>query len=171
VIGFALAPLCAGLLLRNRSLTLLVAPNLAALAALAVALRGRWLEDRALWLCGVFIACSALLVLNLAIPSIDELRSWRPFFDQTRGEIEGRRIFTSLLNDRRLPAMNFYWDRRVEIVEDPNQVPLLLASPEKVGVVVGVNDYSEQKDRLAKIPHRAMRASKGADLFVLLENP
>jgi 4-amino-4-deoxy-L-arabinose transferase-like glycosyltransferase len=170
VIGFALAPLCAGLLLRNRSLTLLVAPNLVALAALAVALRGRWLEDRALWLCGVFIACSALLMLNVAIPSIDELRSWRPFFDQTRSEIKGRRIFTSLLNDRRLPAMNFYWDRRLEIVEDPDQVPLLLASPEKVGVVVAVNDYSEQKDRLAKIPHRAMRASKGADLFVLLEN-
>jgi len=37
--------------------------------------------------------------------------------------------------------------------------------------VIGVGDYSEQQDRLAKIPYRAMRASKGADLFVLLENP
>jgi len=171
VIGFALAPLCAGLLLRNHLLIHLVAPNLVALAAVAVALKGHWLEDRALWLCGVFIAGSALLTLALAIPSIDELRSWRPFFDQTRSEIEGRRVFTSLLNDRRLPAMNFYWDRRVEIVEDPDQIPRLLALPERVGIVIGVGDYSEQQDRLAKIPYRAMRASKGADLFVLLENP
>jgi 4-amino-4-deoxy-L-arabinose transferase-like glycosyltransferase len=171
VVGFALAPLCAGLLLHNHALILLFAPNLAAAAALAVSLKGRWLEDRALCLGGVFIACSALFTLSFAIPSIDELRSWRPFFDQTRSEIEGRRIFTSLLNDRRLPAMNFYWDRRLEIVREPDQIPLLLASPEKVGIVVAVSDYGEEKDRLAKIPHRAMRTSKGADLFVLLENP
>jgi 4-amino-4-deoxy-L-arabinose transferase-like glycosyltransferase len=171
VVAFALAPLCAGLLLHSRLLTLLVAPNLVAVVALLIAFKGRWLDDQALRFCGVFIACSALLTLAFAVPLIDALRSWRPFFDQTRSEIDGRRTFTSLVNDRRLPAMNFYWDRRLELVEDPEQIPPLLASPEKVAIVVAVGDYSEQKDRLAKIPHRAIRASRGADLFVLLENP
>jgi len=171
VIGVAVAPLGAGLVLRSRTLALLVAPNLVALAALAIAVRGRWLEDRSLQLCGVFLACSAWLSLAFAVPAIDALRSWRPFFDETRGEIGGRRVLTSLVNDRRLPAMNFYWDRRLELVKDPDQIPQLLASGEKVAIVVAVNDYVELKDRLAKIPHRAVRAAKGADLFVLLENP
>ncbi|HME73984.1 MAG TPA: glycosyltransferase family 39 protein [Myxococcota bacterium] len=171
VIGFALAPLGAGLLLHNRSLIWLFAPNLVAVAALGVMLKGRWHEDLALWVCGVVIACSAWFTLAFAIPPIDELRSWRPFFAQVRTELEGRRIFTPLVNDRRLPAMNFYLDRRLEILKDSDQIPLLLGSPEKVGIVVSVNDYNEQRDRLAKIPHRAIRASKGADLFVFLENP
>jgi 4-amino-4-deoxy-L-arabinose transferase-like glycosyltransferase len=171
VIGFVFAPLCAGLVLHNRPLVWLFAPNLVVAVALGIALRGRWHEDLALWLCGVVIACSALFTLAFAIPPIDELRSWRPFFDQLRTETEGRRIFTPLVNDRRLPAMNFYWDRRLEILKDPDQIPHLLGSPEKVGIVVSVDDYNEQKDRLAKIPHRAIRASKGAGLFVFLENP
>ena len=170
-VGFVLAPLCAGLVLHSRPLVWLFVPNLVAAAAIGVLLRGRWHEDLALWVCGVFLSSSALFTLAFAIPPIDELRSWRPFFDQVRTEIDGRRIFTPLVNDRRLPAMNFYWDRRLEILKDPDQIPRLLGSPEKVGIVVSVDDYNEQKARLAKIPHRAIRATKGADLFVFLENP
>jgi len=170
-VAFVLAPLCAGLVLHNRPLVWLFVPNLVAAAAIGVLLRGRWHEDLALWVCGVFLSSSALFTLAFAIPPIDELRSWRPFFDQVRTEIDGRRILTPLVNDRRLPAMNFYWDRRLEILKDPDQIPRLLGSPEKVGIVVSVDDYNEQKDRLAKIPHRALRAAKGADLFVFLENP
>jgi len=171
VLIFALAPLGAGLLLHNRSLLWLLAPNLVGAAVLGLVLRGRWHEDRALWACGVFIGGSALFTLAFAVPAIDALRSWRPFFDLMRPEIEGRQIFTPLVNDRRLPAMNFYLDRRLEILKDPDQIPLLLGSLEKVGIVVSIDDYDEQKDRLAEIPHRAIRTSKGADLFVFLENP
>jgi 4-amino-4-deoxy-L-arabinose transferase-like glycosyltransferase len=171
VVGFALAPLGAGLVLHNRTLVWLFAPNLVVAGVLFVILKGRWHEELALWMCGVVIACSALFTLAFAIPLIDNLRSWRPFFDQVRSEIDGRRIFTPLLNDRRLPAMNFYLNRRLEILKDPDQIPLLLGSPEKVGIVVSIDDYNEQRDRFATIPHRAIRASKGADLFVFLENP
>ena len=171
VIVVALAPLAAGILLHSRSLLWLVAPNLLAAAALVITLKGRWHEDLALWLCGLMIACSASLTLAFAIPRIDERRSWRPFFDEVRPEVEGRQIFTPLVNDRRLPAMNYYLNRRLQILKDLDQIPLLLRSPAKVGIVVAVDDYNELRDRLAPVPHRAIRASKGADLFVFLENP
>jgi 4-amino-4-deoxy-L-arabinose transferase-like glycosyltransferase len=170
-VAFVLAPLCAGLVLHDRLLVWLFAPNLLAAGTLFVLLKGRWHEDVALWACGAAIACSALFTLAFVIPPIDELRSWRPFFDEVRPELEGRRLFTPLVNDRRLPAMNFYWNRRLETLKDNDRIPLLLASPEKVGIVVSVDDYNEQKDRLSGIPYRAIRASKGADLFVFLENP
>jgi len=171
VIASALAPLGIGLVLHNRALLWLLVPNLAALAALGVLLKGGWHEDRALWVSGVFIIGSVSLTLASAVPPIDELRSWRPFFDQVRSEIQGRQLFTPLVNDRRLPAMNFYLDRRLEILKDPDQIPRLLLAPERVGIVLSVDGYDEQKDQLAKIPHRTIRAAKGADLFVFVENP
>ena len=171
VIGSALAPLGVGLILHSRALLWLLVPNLAAVAALGVVLKGRWQDDLALWVSGVFLTASASLTLAFAVPRIDELRSWRPFFDQVRTDTEDRQLFTTLVNDRRLPAMNFYLDRRLETLKDPDQIPRLLAAPKKVGIVVSVDDYDEQRDQLAKIPHRAIRASKGEDLFVLIENP
>jgi len=171
VIASALAPLGIGLVLHNRALLWLLVPNLAALAVLGVVLKGRWHDDLALWASGVFVTGSVSLSLAFAVPRIDELRSWRPFFDQVRTAIQGRQLFTTLVNDRRLPAMNFYLDRRLEILKDPDQIPRLLLAPERVGIVVSVDGYDEQRDLLAKIPHRAIRASKGADLFVYVENP
>jgi 4-amino-4-deoxy-L-arabinose transferase-like glycosyltransferase len=171
VIGSALAPLGVGLILHSRALLWLLVPNLAAVATLGVVLKGRWHDHLALWVSGVFITASASLTLALAVPRIDEIRSWRPFFDQVRSDIQDRRLYTTLVNDRRLPAMNFYLDRRLETLKDPDQIPRLLAAPERVGIVVAVDDYEEQRDQLAKIPHRALRASKGADLFVFVENP
>jgi len=51
----------------------------------------------------------------MAIPRIDELCSWRKFFEEVRAQALDREVWTTVQDDRRLPAMNFYLGRPLRI--------------------------------------------------------
>jgi hypothetical protein len=58
-----------------------------------------------------------------------------PFFEEVRALAPGREVWTTVQDDRRLPAMNFYLDRPLRILELPEDVMGLMRSGRRVGVL------------------------------------
>jgi 4-amino-4-deoxy-L-arabinose transferase-like glycosyltransferase len=155
VAGAVAAPVIAGIWLEVNTLPWLVLPGLAGAVLLWVRFR-RYRETLApLAVC--LVALCATLTLLIAMPYIDELRSWRPFFEEVRVHAFDREVWTTVLDDRRLPAMNFYLDRPLRVLGRPDNVAGLMRSGRKVGVLLWQDQYDAQEGLLASIPHQLLR--------------
>jgi 4-amino-4-deoxy-L-arabinose transferase-like glycosyltransferase len=165
------APLCAASWLGDRELLGLPIVNLIVFVAIARHFRGQASSSAFTLASLASIVGSATLALALAIPHIDAVRTWRPFFDAIERDVAGRELYTSFCDDRRLPAMNWYLDRPLTTLAAPEDAFPLLASARHVAVILPVDFYESQKSRFDAIPHRAVRAPSGRDLFVLVTNP
>ncbi len=120
------------------------------------------------WL--AFVSASLALSLNLAIPLIDKERSWRPFFELVQPELAGRALSTTMLDDRTVPAMNFYLDQRISHTGGMDAAVERLASDTAVAIIVINEQHELMRPALAAIPHRARRSDRGKDRFTLLTN-
>jgi hypothetical protein len=69
--------------------------------------------------------------LAAATHRLDERRSPRPFFEKVQRESGGRALWTSILDDRDLPMMNFYLERRFDSTAD---VAVILRASEYVKI-------------------------------------
>jgi len=74
-----------------------------------------------------------------------------------------------LLDDRRLPLVEFYLDRRVPIIQDDEKLFQLLNSGAKVGVILHHKSYERLKKNFALIPHQVILANDKQPL-VLVNN-
>ena len=165
-----LLPLGAALVLAVPTLGWLALPSAALFATVWHASRLRWARRATPLAWGALCALVAAMDAAVLIPPIDEARAWRPFFDALQdGLDESRKLSTSILDDSRLPAINFYLDRRIDTIS-PDRVPSLLRSREDVGVIVSVNEYELLQPALASIPHREVRAPSGEERYVYLDN-
>ncbi len=169
-IAAALAPAGAAWALRRPVFVALLIPSVGALAWLARSLRPRSLDARTTFAYTAFAVGAGILTLAAVIPAIDARSSWRPFFDQIRPEAAGRRIYTTELNDRHLPAMEYYLGRRLEILTQPSALAEALQSKEPVGVIAHYDTYQRWRSQLAGVEYSTRRASSGKDLFVWLQN-
>lgn len=169
-IGAALAPAGVALALRRAGFAALLLPNVAVLVWLALSFRTRSLDAGSTLAYVAFVLCAGVLTLGAAIPAIDARSSWRPFFDGIRQEAEGRRLYSTELNDRHLPAMEYYLGRRLEILDQPTALAEALQAKERVGVVAHHDTYERWRGQLAGIEYSTRRASSGKDLFVWLQN-
>ncbi len=133
---------------------------------------------RTQWLGWRFIygfACLAILAtavtMVLFVPILDVKHTYSPFFDQVRDQSRDRELYTTLLDDRRLPLVEFYLDRRVPIIRDDEKLFQLLNSRAKVSVILRRRSYDQLKKRFDLVPHQLITPSSGNQLLVLVNSP
>jgi len=149
---------------------------LAPLIVLAFVYLGRrvwdeWLGWRAIY---GFTCLATLAMLAMAVvvfPILNGKRSYAPFFDQVRLQSRHRELYTTLLDDRRLPLMEFYLDRRVPIIRDDEKLFQLLKGSAKVSVILDNRSYQRLKKSLDLIPHQLITPSSEIQQLVLVNSP
>jgi 4-amino-4-deoxy-L-arabinose transferase-like glycosyltransferase len=168
VAGTVAAPAVAGIWLGDYMLPWLALPSLAAMAWLWFCFR--WHRENLVSLALCLVATCATLTLSIAMPRIDKLLSWRPFFEEVRALGPDREMWTTVQDDRRLPAMNFYLDRPLRILERPEDVAGLMRSGRRVGVLLWQDQYEAQERSLASIPHQLLRCRNPRYRFAFAYN-
>ena len=116
------------------------------------------------------VALSAFVMIMAVMPSFDALKSQAVFFDEIRDQIAGREVYTTVLDDRRLPLITYYLNWRVPIVQDRERILQLLKGEAKVGVIFARADYLKAEKYLDQIPHKVISPSHGSKVFVLVNN-
>jgi 4-amino-4-deoxy-L-arabinose transferase-like glycosyltransferase len=148
---------------------------LAPLIALAFVYLGRrvwgeWLGWRAIYGFTCLAALAMLATMIVFFPILNAKRSYAPFFDQVRLQSRGRELYTTLLDDRRLPLIEFYLDRRVPIIRDDEKLFQLLKSSAKVSVILDYKNYERLKKSLDLIPHQLITPSSEVQRLVLVNS-
>ena len=101
--------------------------GLAALIALGFAwlarqVCGEWSRPRFVY-SFTWVSTLAMLLTSVAVfPILNTKNSYGPFFDKVRDQSRNRELYTTLLDDRRLPLVEFYLDRRVPIILDDEKL-------------------------------------------------
>jgi hypothetical protein len=163
------APIVGAILLDFPALYALLPLNIAGAGAVLYWLRRRGPNTRDPRAWGGFAAASIALSLGIAIPHIDQERSWQPFYDVIRDESAPRELWTTV-DDRKLPATNFYLDRRVELASNSEQLLTLLRGSKPVSAIVWTWEYDQIRDQLKGVPHSVVRAPSGHDRLIYLDN-
>lgn len=159
-----------GVLLQSTWLAVVGGIELVALAMLVWRSRGRWTSTDFVARCFVASIASATIAIWIAIPRIDAERSWRPFFDTIRPELVGRELYVGYCDDRRLPAIEFYLQRRVHMLASKEDAFPLLERQHPIAILLPLEFYEREKARFDAIPHRAITSPGGMQLFVLVED-
>jgi len=110
-------------------------------------------------------------VTVVVVPILNAKRSYAPFFNQVRLQSRGRELYTTLLDDRRLPLIEFYLDRRVPIIRDDEKLFQLLKSSAKVSVILDFRSYERLKKSFDLIPHQLITPSSEIQRLVLVNSP
>jgi 4-amino-4-deoxy-L-arabinose transferase-like glycosyltransferase len=134
----------------------------------------RWLRAQrpglgALVAAGSGIVIALVVTLHLAVPRIDARRSTTAFFDAARPELTGRRVLTTVLDDRRYPLLTWYLRRAVPVVDD-EAARAQLAGAEPCAVFVPSGSYAGSPGRWDRVASRRLEAPSGKPVFVLLLN-
>jgi hypothetical protein len=94
----------------------------------------------------------------------------RPFFEEIRPDLEGRRLATPLEDDLRLPLIDYYVGRSVEVVATPEEGVEVLRGRERAGLFLLEKDLPSVEGRLAGLEVRAIRGEHGKTPIALLLN-
>jgi len=141
-----------------------------AFAYLARRLWGEWLRWRFVYATTCLATLAMLVTAAVIFPLLDAQRSYSPFFALVRDQLRDRELYTTLLDDRRLPLVEFYLDRRVPIIRDDEKLFRLLKSSAKVGVILHYGSYERLKGRFDVIAHQLIAASNEKRPLVLVNN-
>ena len=125
-------------------------------------------EARFLGTAAAFLAFGYALVATRLVPAIDREKSFRPFFEEIRPDLEGRRLATPLVDDMRLPLIDYYVGRSVEIVATPEAGIELLRGKDRAALFVHAKDLPSIEGRLAGLDVRAVRGGSGKSPIALL---
>jgi hypothetical protein len=101
---------------------------------------------------------------------MDARRSTAPFFREIEGELEGRALYTTIVDDRRLPLITWYLRRSVPALADRERAFELLRSEEPVGIVVSRKAYERERARFEAIPHDLHTAPSGKQTLAFVAN-
>jgi hypothetical protein len=111
-----------------------------------------------------------LLTSAAVFPILNIKNSYAPFFEKVRDQLRNRELYTTLLDDRRLPLVEFYLDRRVPIIRDDEKLFQLLNSGASVGVILDQKNYERLKKAFALIPHQLIVPANDKPPLVLINN-
>ena len=169
-VAVAVLPVAAGLFPQHPLLRWLWAPAVLGAMASGLLLSRNCQKFQRLGVTAFVLSAIMSLLLSASIPFLDTTMSSRPFFDQISGGGDSRQIWTTILDDRRLPAMTFYLNRRLRIVESPAQLAALLRSDEKIGVVMSPQELAGLRSTLAGITYKTQSAPSGKNFLVYVTN-
>src|SRR5262245_50044442 len=84
-----------------------------------------------------WVSTLAMVLTSVAVfPILNTKNSYSPFFDKVRDQLRNRELYTILVDDRRLPLVEFYLDCRVPVIRDNEKLFQLLNRGAKVGVIL-----------------------------------
>jgi 4-amino-4-deoxy-L-arabinose transferase-like glycosyltransferase len=130
-----------------------------------------WLAWRSVYGFTCLAALAMLATIMVFFPILDAKRSYAPFFKQVRLQSRDRELYTTLLDDKLLPLMEFYLDRRVPIIRDDEKLFQLLKSNVKVGVILESRSYQRLKKSFDLIPHQLITPPSDIQRLVLVNSP
>jgi hypothetical protein len=167
-----IAPVVLGVYFNHQPAFFVLAP----LIALAFAYWGRrvwgeWLGWRSVYGFTCLAALAMVATTVVVFPILNAERSYAPFFNQVRLQSRGRELYTTLLDDRRLPLIEFYLDRRVPIIRDDEKLFQLLKSGAEVSVILDARNYERLKKSFDLIPHQLITPSSEIQQLVLVNSP
>ena len=167
-----IAPVVLGFYFNHQPALFVLAP----LIALAFAYWGRrvwgeWLGWRSVYGFTCLAALAMVAMTVVVVPILNAKRSYAPFFNQVRLQSRSRELYTTLLDDRRLPLIEFYLDRRVPIIRDDEKLFQLLKSGAKVSVILDARNYERLKKSFDLIPHQLITPSSEIQRLVLVNSP
>ena len=140
------------------------------LAAFILHGKRRWFEWRFLCGFGAIFAIAFMITLKLLLPYLEERKSYSFFFQEIREEAAGRELYTLFLDDRRLPLITYYLDRRIPVITNMERIFKMLESKDRIGCILPPDVYHTWKDRFDEIPHIFHTASKGKPSFAFVGN-
>ncbi len=82
------------------------------------------------------VAVAETAVAGALVPSLDRQKSPAPFFSELAPELAGRRVVTDIRDDIHLPLLNWFLDRRVEVLPDERALVAALRGPRPVAAIV-----------------------------------
>jgi len=132
--------------------------------------RNHWLTEAYLIRFLAAIAVNSILFAGALFPILDRENSFRYFFSEIENRIKGRALYTNILNDRRLPLINYYLDRKVKVVQDEQELQRLLAGSDPVAVIFSRDVYETTKMALTAEPFKIVINEQGNKAFVYVEN-
>src|SRR5262245_57769094 len=118
-----------------------------------------------------WVSTLAMVLTSVAVfPILNTKNSYSPFFDKVRDQSRNRELYTTLVDDRRLPLVEFYLDRRVPVIRDNEKLFQLLNSGASVGVILDQKNYERLKKAFTLIPHQLIVPANDKPPLVLLNN-
>lgn len=132
--------------------------------------RGRWHDWRSWYAYGCFVALACVGGVACGMPVMEDNDSAVVFFDGIRDEVDGVEIHTTYRDDRRLPLINYYLDRRACVVQDMDGVFDVLRRGERVGVILRRDMYASARSRFDEIPHTCYESCHPRFRFALVVN-
>lgn len=115
-------------------------------------LREAPVDDRFVFDFAAVASLAATAGLAIAIPAVDEQKSYEPFFDEVRPIAANRPIVTTFHEISRMPLMNYYLDTHVEVVKNFAPVAARLRGDAPMAAFIRCETADEEKDTLAAIP-------------------
>jgi 4-amino-4-deoxy-L-arabinose transferase-like glycosyltransferase len=169
VIGVCLAaPVLVSSALRTGAPLLGLIPALAVAGWLAVNRREKWLTFRVLSTALAVVCGAFILVMDCITPQLDQQKSFAYFFNAIRPAVAQRTLYSAFCDDRRLPLISYYLDRRARIVNDDQDIFKLLRSGQPLGIIIASKFYRTYQGEFARIPHRAITTTGGQNAFTFV---
>jgi hypothetical protein len=169
VIGGCLAaPVFVSFALRSRAPLLGLIPALAVAGWLAVNRREEWLTFRVLSTALAVVCGAFILLMGCLAPRLDQEKSFAYFFSAIRPAVAQRTLYSTFCDDRRLPLISYYLDRRAEIVNNKQDIFELLRSRQPLGIIIASKFYQCRRPEFAAVPHRAITATLGKNVFTFV---
>jgi 4-amino-4-deoxy-L-arabinose transferase-like glycosyltransferase len=169
VIGVCLAaPVLISWALRTGAPLLGLVPALAAAGWLAINRREQWLTFRVLSTALAVVCGAFILAMGCITPQVNREKSYAFFFNAIRPAVAGRTLYSTCCDDRRLPLISYYLDRRARIVNDKQEIFKLLRSGQPLGIIIPSAFYQTHQEEFAGIPHRAIIAPSGQNALTFV---
>ena len=159
------APIALAWILRRPALALWVLPFALALAAL---FRRRAHVRLLAFAFPLFSAAAMGALLFHAYPALEELKSYRFFFEDIREAAAGRELFTTFCDDRRLPLLSYYLDQPVPPIPE-RDIDALAGGGRRIGLILPPSLYEQHLESLQAsrpLVIEARRGKTGAFVFV-----
>jgi 4-amino-4-deoxy-L-arabinose transferase-like glycosyltransferase len=117
-----------------------------------------------------YCALTFLMALGFLAPWLDRDKSAAPFFNAIRPESSWRDLYTTYCDDRRLPLIPFYLDRKPLVLANREDVFHLLRGERPVGIIVPEDFYQQRRADFAAIPHLHTVAFRGRTFLGYVAN-
>ena len=119
---------------------------------------------------GLLTSLAYLAAGLVLFPAMDERKTYRHFFEEAAPRLGEREVFTTLLDDRRLPLVTYYLERRVTVLPDVDAVFARLEGAEEVALILPEAFYARHRERFASVSHELFEPTRGREYFVLVAN-
>lgn len=119
----------------------------------------------------LFSAAAMGVSLAYAYSALEDIKSYRFFFEDIRAKTVDCEIHTAFCDDRRLPVVTYYLDQRVPLVRE-HDIDGLVSSGRHIGLILPPRLYEVKRDSLQAFQPLVITPRRGKDdSFVFVEIP